>query len=117
MLIRAHELHSKTIKQMSSCGCMKVSDQKQILHKVGKFYQNLFKARGVDKTYSIDSLNNSKSVIKPTKNQSAEFEGKINNRIVISSPKVNEKNKYPGIAGFPAEFNKVFWGKLKVILL
>ena len=53
----------KTIKQISKGNHTTVTDQKQILRKVGKFYQNLFKARGVKQTHSIDSLINSESVI------------------------------------------------------
>ena len=61
-----------------------------ILHEVGKFYQKLFKARGVNQTLFIDSLFNSKSVTKPSENQLNKKEI-LKNRRVSDFLKINEK--------------------------
>ena len=107
----------KTIKQVKTDAGMTLSDQKLILLEVESFYQKLFKARGVDLTHSIDSLINVKSVTKLTKNQSAELEGKLTIEELSLALKTMKNNKTPGIDGFPAEFYKVFWSKLKFVIL
>ena len=107
----------KTIKQVKTFAGMTLSDQKLILLEVESFYQKLFKAREVDLTHSIDSLINVKSVTKLTKNQSVELEGKLTIEELSLALKTMKNNKTLGIDGFPAEFYKVFWSKLKFVIL
>ena len=77
----------------------------------------LFKARGVDQTYSIDSLINPKSITKLKNNQSSASEGKLTIEEISSALKSRKNNKSPGIDRFPAEFYGVFCSKLKFIIL
>ena len=52
-----------------------------------------------------------------TNNQSVELEGNLTIEELSSASKSMKNNKSPGIDGFQAEFYKVFWNKLKFVIL
>ena len=108
----------ETIKQViTDAGMTLMTDQKLILHEIKNFYEKLFKGREVDQTHSIDSIINTNSISRLTSNQAAELEGKLTIDELSSTLKSMKNNKSLGIDGLPAEFYKVFWSKLKFVVL
>ena len=98
----------KTIKKVSDGSF--VTEQKQVLHHIRKFYADLFNDKNVQDDDNIfERLN-------------CHFTQKVDNPSLGDLVTVEElgavlkkikPNKSPGIDGITAEFLKVFWGKLK----
>ena len=95
-----------------------VTEQKQILIELRKFYTSLFANR--DTQLQDTDLNQLLSdyvtrTLDPT--EAEELEGKITEPELNATLKNMKNNKTPGIDGFPAEFFKVFWSRLKYYIL
>ena len=104
----------KTIKKVHLNDGSIVTDQKDILHHVRKFYANLFQSRD-DRLMDFDfeklGLKNNN---KTTANEDL---GKfLTVKELGFILKKMKHNKTPGIDGITAEFLKVFWGKLKFFI-
>ena len=65
----------------------------------------------------MESTINSSNVNKLSEEEAASLEGKLTIDELTKALKAMKNEKTPGIDGFPAEFLKVFWGKLKYIVL
>ena len=107
----------KTVK------CLKVKDtyiteQKQILHEMKAFYSQLYSNRDQELTKpNLNDLFQDIDIRKLTPSEANELEGPITLDELSSTLKNMKSNKTPGIDGFPSEFFKVFWSRIKIFVL
>ena len=106
----------KTIKCIELDSGEHITDQKEILNEVRKFYSILFSSQNETSNIDLESILDG-SVRKLTDTESYSLEGELELQEVSLALKKMKNNKCPGIDGFPAEFFKVFWGKLKFFVL
>ena len=101
----------KTIRKVQTSNGTVVTDQKKILKEVENYYHNLFKSRD----YVIQSHNVKEEIIQAKLKHipGIVLGNKISVTEIGAVLKKMQNNKSPGIDGIPAEFLKVFWGKLK----
>ena len=94
------------------------TDQKKILAEVKKFYANLFKNNESDlcnrKLQDIPQLQGANHL---SHNETLNLDKSLTIDEISMALKSMKNQKCPGIDGFPAEFFKVFWGKLKHFVL
>ena len=109
----------KTIKKLTLNNGTVLNEQSEILNEVRNYYKNLFSKKDnqdINNMNLSELLNNVevpklKEVEKQTLNKDLTIEE-------LSSTLQNmQNNKTPGIDGFPSEFYKVFWNKLKFFVL
>ena len=84
------------------------------------FYQELFKNNdNVLNELTVDRLNElfNENVTKLTPQESIELEGPLRINELSDALRAKKNGKCPGIDGFPSEFLKLFWGKLKYFIL
>ena len=94
-----------------------ITDQKQILDKVKDYYAKLFQNKDFQlETQQLSEVMDISKIIKLTQSQAITLDGPITLSELGIALK-NIKNKRPGIDGFPSEFFKVFWCKLKSLIL
>ena len=88
------------------------------LEEVKTFYQNLFRCRECSEPEScLRDLESLSSLHKLSVTDAESLEGLLTVNEISDSLKQMKNNKCPGIDGFPSEFFKVFWGKLKYFVL
>ena len=107
----------KTIKNISLENGKFVTTQNEILDHVKLYYQNLFKSR--DSSLSDadrDRLLKSIPINKLEEKDNCLLKGSLTISELGEALKNMKHNKTPGIDSFPAEFLKVFWGKLKFLV-
>ena len=94
-----------------------IYEQDNILKEIHKFYSNLFNKK--ENKYAKDFLKkiSPNSYNRLSKLESDALEGKLTEDEISQSLQNMKHNKSPGIDGFPSEFYKVFWRKLKFFLL
>ena len=108
----------KTIKKLEKSTGEILTDQKQILNEVKIFYEKLFSNQD-----NISSINNFDSVFanlnikQLTSTQKLNLEKNLTENEISLTLKQMKNYKTPGICGFPAEFFKVFWMKLKHVII
>ena len=108
----------KTIKKLVLNNGQILTTQSEILDKIQKFYANLFS----NKDDELDYINMHEKFpgnsIKKLENVEAQkLEGLLTLKELSTTLKNMKNNKTPGIDGFPADFFKVFWSKLKYFVL
>ena len=108
----------KTIKKIITDSGTILTKQKQILNEVKNYYKYLFKGRE-DTVLGIQSsdLNSLDGAAKLSDNEADALEGHLTLEEISNALKSMKNQKTPGIDGFPAEFFKVFWEKLKYFVL
>ena len=108
----------KTIKKINLDNGKFATTQNEILDHVKLYYQNLFKSR--DSSLSDADLDRLLKKIPINKLEEEKDNCLLEGSLTISelgeALKNMKHNKTPGIDGFPAEFLKVFWGKLKFLV-
>ena len=108
----------KTIKKIKLPNGTVITKQDTILEKLSDFYAQLFANKdstlNVGKTQDIFQTLNANKL---TGIQSEKLKGQLTLEEISTSLKSMKNNKTPGIDGFPAEFFKFFWGKLKHVIL
>ena len=109
----------KTIRCVQLDSGKKITDQKDILKEVQHFYSKLFSAQN---NVSLDSDGLESIIVKANFRklnhlESASLEGELKLEELSQVLLKMKNNKCPGVDGFPAEFFKVFWGKLKYFVL
>ena len=108
----------KTIRKLVTDDGKVIHDQTKILEEVKTFYQNLFKRRECSEPESyLKDLESLSSLHKLSVADAESLEGLLTVNEISNSLKQMKNNKCPGIDGFPSEFFKVFWGKLKYFVL
>ena len=91
--------------------------QSPILDEIKTFYQTLFDSRDCDlQNVNLKEYLANYNINKLTEIQSKLLEGKLTVHELGQALKNMKNGKTPGIDGFPAEFLKVFWSKLKFII-
>ena len=106
----------KTIKKLNT-GQATITDQKEILKEVQNYYKSLFSNKDnclsdidFENLYEHDKIRNL------TINESNSIEHPLTLEEITVVIKKMSNNKSPGIDGFPADFYKVFWSKIKHFL-
>ena len=88
------------------------------MNKLKKYYQNLFKSKDSGlldcNINDLQSLSGFKNL---SENDANSLEGYLTINEISKALKAMKNQKCPGIDGFPAEFFKVFWAKLKFFVL
>ena len=108
----------KTIRKIKLDNGEIVTEQKDILNHVKEYYTQLFRNKDTELTnMNISEIIKHNEIKKLTKFQAEKLEGPIKLSEVGAALKQMKKNKTPGIDGFPAEFFKVFWCKLKFLIV
>ena len=83
-----------------------------------QYYANLFKSRdAVIPDVNLHEIFRGDNIYKLTESEALSLEGLVTIEEIGNAVKKMKHNKTPGIDGFPAEFFKKFWGKLKVFVL
>ena len=103
----------KTIKKLQLHNGHILTNQTEILEEIRKFYTDLFKNCDQKEKIHIPPQISSKvtKILSPGIGREIEIEE------LTDALKNTKNNKSPGIDGFPADFLKVFWSKLKVYVL
>ena len=108
----------KTIKKIVNDRGIVLTDQKKILAEVKDFYAKLFKANDSEfcdqKLQNIPQLDGANCL---SENEALSLEDPLKLEEISTALKSMKNQKSPGIDGFPSEFFKVFWGKLKYFIL
>ena len=112
--LESKQFTEKTIRKLQINNCAILTDQKQILAEVEKFYGNLFKKKAniTQKSYVYDKI--SQAILLHT--SKLELGDLILNEELGQVLKKMKNNKSPGIDGISADFIKVFWHKLKFFI-
>ena len=116
--LEKHLYMEKTIRKLVTDDGKVIHDQTKILEEVKTFYQNLVKRRECSEPESyLKDLESLSSLHKLSVTDAESLEGLLTVNEISNSLKQMKNNKCPGIDGFPSEFFKVFWGKLKYFVL
>ena len=108
----------KTVKKIILNDGKIITDQKTILSEMKNFYVNLFASRE-DELNDINLTNLFKDTeyCRLNEGESITLEGLLSISEISTVLKNMKNNKSPGLDGFPADFLKVFWSKLKFFVL
>ena len=107
----------KTIKRLQKENGNIIFDQKTILEEIGIFYKNLFAERTGSKDRDFNEKISEYKLPNLDYEESINLDGELTLNEISKALKNMKNDKSPGIDGFPAEFYKFFWGKLKFIVL
>ena len=108
---------NKTIKKLETDNGI-ITNQKEILTEVKNFYQNLFSNKDHElQDIDFDETFGNSNSKKLTQEDSQLLEQPITLSEVSDALKKMKNNKSPGSDGFPADFYKFFWPKLKHFFL
>ena len=108
----------KTVKKVLTDDENVITGQKEILNELRKYYKNLFRSRDADLLdCNVNDLNSLTGLKRISNNDSSLLEGCLTMTEISKALKSTKNQKCPGIDGFPAEFFKVFWAKLKFFVL
>ena len=108
----------KTIRKISQENGESVTEQKDILNKIKDYYSELFRTRdSLIEHIDLKHILNENLVQKLSYTHAQSLEGPILLEELNTALKNMKNNKTPGIDGFPSEFFKMFWGKLKFLIL
>ena len=116
--LEKHYYVEKTVKKLVTNEGHILTGQKEILDEIKCFYKKLFSNRDAEMhENSIEHLNNLTGLTKLSEYEANLLEGNLTIDEISNSLKSMKNQKCPGVDGFPAEFFKVFWGKLKYFIL
>ena len=88
------------------------------MHQVKEYYVKLFKNKDSElDTTKLSEVIDLSQIKKLTHSQALQLEGPVTLTELGNALKSMKNNKTPGIDGFPSEFFKVFWCKLKSLIL
>lgn len=108
----------KTVQKLTKNTGEVIYDQKIILHEIKTFYSKLFANRDDDiANINLEEKFKNINYNKLDPQSASHMEGKFKLEEISNALKKMKNNKSPGLDGFPAEFFKVFWNKLRIIVL
>ena len=108
----------KTIRKICLENGSVIIEQDKILNEVKEYYAKLFKNKDSELlNVNLSEILNDSQINKLTNIQALALEGPVTLAELGKALKHMKNNKTPGIDGFPAEFFKVFWCKLKILIL
>ena len=116
--LEKYNFTEKTIKKLKVENGTNIYDQKLILKEIKSFYEKLFaQQNSQNKELNLRSAIENYSLPQLNESDMEKLEGKLM-LTEISEALLRMKNeKSPGIDGFPSEFYKTFWAKLKYIIM
>ena len=107
----------KTIKRIEKSSGEILLDQKEILQEIKAFYEKLFSNHdNISDIQNFDAVFAGLDIKKLNDKQKISLEEDLSEHELTSTLKQMKNFKTPGICGFPAEFFKVFWKRLKSII-
>ena len=110
----------KTIHKLKLQNGTFLTAHKEILHEVKTFYEKLFSNKdtgNLNDEITLDSLIDNKKFNCLKKSEASELDGEITLKELNETLSKMKNNKTPGLDGFPADFYKVFWVKLRIFIL
>ena len=110
----------KTIRKLKLQNGTFLTAQKEILHEVKTFYEKLFSNKdtgNLNEEITLDSLIDNKKFNCLKESEASELDGEITLKELNKTLSKMKNNKTPGLDGFPADFYKVFWVKLRIFIL
>ena len=114
--LEKHNYTEKTIKKITLNDGKVITNQKVILDQIRTFYARLFEnKKNCHNDFDWNSINNQQNKLTPE--EALNIEGPLTVTEIGDALKGMKHNKTPGIDGFPAEFYKMFWSKLKYFVL
>ena len=108
--------HNKITSLKSDDGTVLTNDE-DLLDLAAKFYDNLYKTKGIAECEITKYLDRIKIEKKLTDHQRNSVEGKITYKECDQALKQLKPNKSLGLDGLPAEFYKTFWPKIRTLLV
>ena len=112
-----HNFMNKTIKKLKVSENTTLTEQKSILAQIKKFYENLFSNQDDKDGTKLDDTFADLNANKLTEQESNSIEGLLTLPELSKALKHMQNNKTPGLDGFPADFYKFFWLKLRFFVL
>ena len=103
---------AKTIQRLKNDSGHLPTDSKVILDEIKNYYRKLYTSKGPIQTHYTDRIN----IPKLPQEISLELDQDITLSELSEALKSMKNNVSPGIDGLPADFYKVFWGKLKFLI-
>ena len=108
----------KTIKRIKLDNGHEIVNQKEILQAIQNFYSTLFSEQtNCFPNENLDTLLEGTTIRKLTTLESNLLDGELEMEKLGQTLKQMKNGKCPGVDGFPADFFKLFWGKLKFFIL
>ena len=107
----------KTIKRLQKQDGQLISNQKDILKEVKNFYKRLFSQTKNDCEPQLNVILKKLNTVKLTEDETGSLENELSIEEIGEALKLMKNGKSPGIDGFPAEFFKIFWKKIKFFVL
>ena len=108
----------KTIKRIKLDNGHEIVNQKEILQAIQKFYSTLFSEQtNCFPNENLDTLLEGTTIRKLTTLESNLLDGELEMEKLGQTLKQMKNGKCPRVDGFPADFFKLFWGKLKFFIL
>ena len=108
----------KTIKCIQLNNGQKITEQREIWKNIQAFHSTLFSRKKNEPIeHNFDKFFQGKNVNKLTPEESNLLEGKLTLSELNTALKQMKNDKCPVVDGFPSEFFKLFWDKLKHFIL
>ena len=105
---------NKTIKKINKGNNVVITEQNEIMSEICKFYKSLFSNKDhLIEDIDLNTILTDKNIRKLSETESKSIEQPITLAELSLALKNMKNNKSPGLDGFPADFYKFFWIKLK----
>ena len=105
----------KTIKRLQKLDGQYISNQEEILNEVQIFYKRLFSQPKNECEPQLKKIMNNLETAKVSSVEAMGLEHELSVEEIGQALKQMKNGKSPGIDGYPAEFFKIFWRKLKFL--
>ena len=107
----------KTVRKLQTEDGRIITDQADILKEIELFYSKLFQSRDTEiSDIDLNNLFENRHINKLSSTDSQGLGKPLTSDELGKTLKDMKNNKTPGIDGFPAEFFKMFWSKLKFLV-
>ena len=110
--LETKQFTEKTIRKLQLDNGSIINDQKMILKEVQRYYVNLFNEKE-----TCSDFNLGKTIAGNRVKQNKDIGKNISVIELGTALKKMKNNKSPGIDGLSSEFFKIFWGKLKYLVV
>ena len=108
----------KTIRKLKLQDGSLLTSQKDILNQVKNFYKKLFSNKdSLTEDITLDTVIDKQKITCLQNTEADLLDGQITVKELNEALAKMKNNKTPGIDGFPADFLKVFWNKLRIFIL
>ena len=107
----------KTIKRLQKSEGRYITNQEEILNEVQSFYKRLFSQPKNECEPQLKRIINNLETAKLSAVEAMGLEHNLSVEEIGQALKQMKNGKSPGIDGYPAEFFKIFWKKLKFFVL